>query len=417
MTGAVPATWTAVLGWTLIHFLWQGTAIALALAMALAVLPRRAARIRYAAGCFALLLMLIVPAVTAWQLADPSEPASPFFEPVQAAAVVPEQVEGTGPRGASSGDRPLTVETGTVPRLRSKGDSPRSSRERLDPSALMPWIVAAWTLGVLICSVRLAGGWWQARRLATIGTRPVSERWDRVKAELAVRLELSRPVRLLESSRVAVPIVIGWLKPTLLVPTAVLSGMHPQELEAVLAHELAHIRRHDYLVNLLQSSLETLLFYHPGVWWVSHVVRSEREHCCDDLAVAACGDAVLYARALTSVEVTRHHNPGLVLAISGSPLLARVRRLLGVREPASTSSGSIVAILTALMVSGAGVTGWLRLPEVVSAERSEAPRASGASTPQAEQSEAPPCEPTQHAQRDPPPKCRRAERGAGAQDG
>ena len=94
MTGAVPATWTAVLGWTLIHFLWQGTAIALALAMALAVLPRRAARIRYAAGCFALLLMLIVPAVTAWQLADPSEPASPFFEPVRAAAVVPDSSVG-----------------------------------------------------------------------------------------------------------------------------------------------------------------------------------------------------------------------------------------------------------------------------------------------------------------------------------
>ena len=146
----------------------------------------------------------------------------------------------------------------------------------------------------------------------------------------------------------------------------------------MLAHELAHIRRHDYLVNLLQSSVETLLFYHPGVWWVSHVVRSEREHCCDDLAVAACGDAVLYARALTSIEVTRHHNPGLVLAISGSPLLARVRRLLGVREPASTSSGWVVAILTALMVSGAGVTGWLRLPAGALRRASEiAPRASG----------------------------------------
>jgi hypothetical protein len=256
----------------------------------------------------------------------------------------------------------------------------------------MPWIVAAWTLGVLICSVRLAGGWWQARRLVTIGTRPVAERWDRVKAELAVRLELSRPVRLLESSRVAVPIVIGWLKPTLLVPTAVLAGMHPQELEAVLAHELAHIRRHDYLVNLVQSSLETLLFYHPGVWWVSHVVRSEREHCCDDLAVAACGDAVLYARALTSIEITRHHNPGLVLAISGSPLLARVRRLLGVREPVSTSSGWVVAVLTALMVSGAGVTGWLRLPEIAGSDvaaQQAATTPSAQSAPSAKPGEAP----------------------------
>ena len=94
-----------------------------------------------------------------------------------------------------------------------------------------------------------------------------------------------RSVRLLESARVSVPIVVGWIKPTLLVPAAVLGGLAPSELEAVLAHELAHIRRHDYLVNLLQSAVETLLFYHPGVWWVSHVVRVEREHCCDDLAV------------------------------------------------------------------------------------------------------------------------------------
>jgi beta-lactamase regulating signal transducer with metallopeptidase domain len=223
MTGAVPATWTAVLGWTLIHFLWQGTAIALALAIALAVVPRRAARIRYAAGCFALLLMLIVPAVTAWQLADPSEPASPFFEPVRAAAVVPDSLGGGLP-----GDSPL-IETRRSERSEVATTFSSVERARLDPSALMPWIVAAWTFGVLICSVRLGGGWWQARRLVTMGTRPVTERWDRVKAELAVRLELSRPVRLLESSRVAVPIVVGWLKPTLLVPTAVLGGMHPQE--------------------------------------------------------------------------------------------------------------------------------------------------------------------------------------------
>jgi hypothetical protein len=120
-----------------------------------------------------------------------------------------------------------------------------------------------------------------------------------------------------------VPIVVGWIRPTLIVPAAVLGGLSPSELEAVLAHELAHIRRHDYLVNLLQSAVETLLFYHPGVWWTSHVVRVEREHCCDDLAVKACGDAVLYARAMTAIELMRHDPAGsMAMAVTGSALRA-----------------------------------------------------------------------------------------------
>ena len=302
-------------------------------------------------------LMLAVPVATAWRLSDPFEPASPLFEPVHAAAILPE--DGASSPMTLSGSPASSPDRTTI----GHGTAPTADRARVDPSAWMPWIVALWGLGVLFCCVRLAGGWWQARRLTFVGTRPAPAEWQRTTAMLSSRLGLIKAVRLLESTRVAVPIVVGWLKPTLLVPTAALGGLSPMELEAVLAHELAHIRRHDYLVNLLQAAVETLLFYHPGVWWVSHVVRTEREHCCDDLAVAACGDAVLYARALTAIETLRHDSPGMAMAVSGSPLLARVRRLLGVREPARvSSSGWIVGMLTALMVSGAGATGWVRLP-------------------------------------------------------
>ena len=217
--------------------------------------------------------------------------------------------------------------------------------------------------------MRLAGGWWQARRLVRLGTRPIAAHWEQVKDALAARLELTRTVRLLESTRLQVPVVVGWLRPVLLVPTAVLGGLSPQQLEAVIAHELAHIRRHDYLVNLLQSAVETLLFYHPAVWWVSSAVRTEREHCCDDLAVVACGDAVLYARALTAIETLRHEEMGVAMAVTGSPLLARVRRLLGAKPPTTAaSSGWIVALLTAVMVSGAGVTSWMRSVPIEFAE-------------------------------------------------
>ena len=119
---------------------------------------------------------------------------------------------------------------------------------------------------------------------------------------------------LLESSRVAVPLVVGWLRPAILVPVAALSGLTALEMEAILAHELAHIRRHDYLVNLVQCLIETLMFHHPATWWISGVIRREREHCCDDIAVLACRDRVVYARALAAMEGLR--SP-CVLLVSG----------------------------------------------------------------------------------------------------
>ena len=124
------------------------------------------------------------------------------------------------------------------------------------------------------------------------------------------------------------PAVIGWIRPVVLLPASALSGLEPGQIEALLAHELAHIRRHDYLVNLLQTAVETLLFYHPAVWWVGRQMRAERENCCDDLAVAVCGDALVYARALTELEQIRIAAPRLAMAANDGSLLNRVRRLL-----------------------------------------------------------------------------------------
>ena len=128
------------------------------------------------------------------------------------------------------------------------------------------------------------------------------------------------------------PTVIGWLRPVVLLPVSCVTGLSPGQLEAIVAHELAHIRRHDYLVDLLQSAVETLLFYHPAVWWVSRRIREEREHCCDDLAVAACGDRAGYARALATLEELRPASAQLAVAASGAPLLRRIRRLAGQPE-------------------------------------------------------------------------------------
>src|SRR5262249_26688490 len=153
------------------------------------------------------------------------------------------------------------------------------------------------------------------------------------------------------------PMVIGWLRPVILLPASAMTGLTPQQLEAIIAHELAHIRRHDYLINLLQAVIETLLFYHPAVWWVSRRIRQEREHCCDDLAVAVCGDALTYARALLEMERLRAAGPQLAMAANGGLLMNRIRRLVGAQpKHADRFSGLFAGViaLTALISAGAG---------------------------------------------------------------
>jgi hypothetical protein len=148
-------------------------------------------------------------------------------------------------------------------------------------------------------------------------------------------------VAFIESSFVDVPMVIGWLRPVLLVPVAALSGLSAPELEAILAHELAHIRRHDYLVNFLQCVVEILMFYHPATWWITTVMRREREHCCDDMAVAASGDRFTYVRALAALEGLRSPAFSLSQAANGGKLTARVRHVLNPQE----ASMNVVPIL------------------------------------------------------------------------
>ncbi|MCA9098098.1 MAG: M56 family metallopeptidase, partial [Planctomycetaceae bacterium] len=182
--------------------------------------------------------------------------------------------------------------------------------------------------------------------------------------ELARRLGLRMRVNLLLSQLVEVPTLIGWLRPVILLPAAAVTGLTPSQLDAILVHELAHIRRHDYLVNLMQSAVETLLFYHPAVWWVSGRLRAERENCCDDLTVEILGDPINYGRALLMLEEQRGTgtNPALVLGSQGGSLLGRIERLVvrsngRRRSTMGTSMSVLVGMLmlscaTMLMVRG-----------------------------------------------------------------
>ncbi len=327
------SSFTVALGWTLIHALWQCAAVAASAWMGFRILRNRGAQARYLLGCLALGLMLALPVATLfgfWQGPSAGAAGSPSAGPAVLILRSSESLETTGLR------------------------------------PWLPWVIAAWTAGVCVMTLRLAGGWFWIQRLRWVQTEPAEPVWQARLTSLARQLGIRRSLRLLKSGAVEVPMVLGWLRPVILVPVAIFTAMEPRALEAILAHELAHIRRHDYFVNLLQSAVEVLLFFHPAVWWLSAQVRAERENCCDDTAIALCGDPLFYARALEALEELRpalQPNPSLALAATGGTLMHRIRRILAPKLPPSPAARAGLLAALAVSVLGAASTFGLRPQE------------------------------------------------------
>ena len=323
-------SFSQALGRALLHSLWEGAGVALLLGAALWLLRGRSPNARYAAACSALALMLLLPVLTAWgsggqtRDVEADEMATPPSVPA-------------GPASIPQASKRVAGESFTKSAVGSLNTRRQLSEERL--RLWLPWLTLLWLAGVSALSARTLGGLVYTRRLRRRGARAVAAGWQERAEEISRRLLVSRPVKVLESALVSVPTAIGWLRPVVLLPASAFTGLTPRQLETILAHELAHIRRHDYLFNLLQSVAETLLFYHPAAWWVSRRVRQERELVCDDLAVAATGDALTYARALTQVERLRKSAPRLAVAADGGQLRTRVLRLVGA-EPRSRGVSS-----------------------------------------------------------------------------
>src|SRR5207248_2177204 len=181
---------------------------------------------------------------------------------------------------------------------------------------LRPWLnslVIAWCVGVLAFALRPILSWYTVRRLKVVGVSPVPDALLQLLSRTAERLRIRSAVSLLQSTLVQVPCVLGYFRPVILLPVSIVSGLAPHQLEAILVHELAHIRRHDYLVNLLQTLVETVFFYHPAIWWLSNRIRCDREHCCDDVVVAVLGNKVEYGRTLLALEQRRGAETALTL--------------------------------------------------------------------------------------------------------
>jgi beta-lactamase regulating signal transducer with metallopeptidase domain len=330
---------TSILGWTLLHFLWQGTLIALLLATLYGSLRNAAARTRYALGCAAMLLMLLCVAGTFARM---------YVSDRQSSSVIPALSSGrvsAVPASANAATQESQPTAAAVPSFFRFQNGMFS--------ALLPWLAYFWMAGVCVLAVRSLGGWVILQRFKRQNALPAEVAWQQRMTKLAERLKISRAIRLCESAIAEVPAVIGWVRPIVLLPASALSGLTPEQLEALLAHELAHIRRHDYLLNLFQTCVETLLFYHPAVWWVGKRIRIERENCCDDLAVQICGDPLTYARALTQMDQLRCEAPRLAMAANRGPLLERIQRLLARPQAGRSSAGWIAGAAVVLIVVSA----------------------------------------------------------------
>jgi TonB family protein len=309
------------LGLTLFHALWENALIGLLAWAGLALLRNRAPRLRYRWACLGLAAMVAAPAFTLATLgAGEASRATVLAAPLLGDAVL-----------GGTGLGPLRL------------------------GALLPWMALGWLLGAAFMVLRLGGGLWWLDRRYLAQARPTPAAWEARFRKLARRMGLPRTARLLASDRAASPLALGWLKPVVLVPTSAFLALPSDALEAVLAHELAHLRRGDYLANLLQTLAEALLFFHPAAWWLSRQIREAREQCCDDAAAALLGDPLPLAQGLAALAALRRplpSDPDPALAAARGTLMHRITRLF---QPAPAPLPSLRGL--ALLLAGATLLG------------------------------------------------------------
>lgn len=290
MTGA---GFVEAVGWTLLNFTWQGALIACETALHLVLLRNASAQSRYAVACTGLLLCLLWPLASLWMRLS-------------------------GGSAADGGVALMLVGAGA------------GSPADLDWNGVLgmnlAWIVGAWALCALLLALRMVAGLLWVKRAAAHEARDPA--WQVRLDRLAAQFGLERQVRLRIVANLSSPVTAGWWRPVVLVPASLVTTMPAHLLEALLAHELAHIRRHDYLVNLIQNAIEALLFYHPAVWWLSRRIRAERELIADQLAAGQLGEPRRLALALSELEKLQFSTTRLAQAANGGDLMSRIKQLV-----------------------------------------------------------------------------------------
>ena len=320
----------SALGWCLLHFLWQAAAIGAVYALVRTVLPR--GNPRYVVAMLALIAMAACPIATGLH---------EFF-------AVTARVDIAG------------VKVTAAPAVAAESPSAAAAPSwQVLFGALLPWLVLAWAIGAGVLGARVYRQWRGLRRMLAAAEQ--LPEWQSRARQFADRLGLRRMVPVLASVRVASPTLVGWVKPAVVLPLAVLTRMPPEQIDMVLAHELAHLKRLDHIANLFQVVLETLFFYHPAVHWVSREARNERELCCDELALHVAGGTRRdFVAALAGLEEFRADRAGLALAASGGILVERAWFIAGgvPRRRPFHLRGHIAVVAAVALLLALGWAGW-----------------------------------------------------------
>jgi bla regulator protein blaR1 len=304
---------------TLLHSLWQSGLVAVVFAALIRL--SASSGIRYAAACAALLVIVAVSIGTFFYLA----PATKNFN---------------SQRAVPFGWTRVSDSAGI-----------RNGLDRFDLQSALPWITPLWLAGVLLINIKHVASWLASRRLRRVGVCTTTDVWQKKLDALRNRLKVAKAVILLESSLAQVPLVVGHVRPVILMPLGILAGLPTEQIELLLMHELAHIRRWDYAVNVIQTFIEGIMFYNPAVWWISRVIRNERENCCDDLVVEITKGVHAYAAALTALEETRSRSAALAMAATGGSLVKRIQRLLQPKRPAAPSVPAFASAVLLLVMT------------------------------------------------------------------
>jgi len=331
MFSSTAVSWQALveaLGLSLLHFLWQGLAIAVALRIVLELSRNAPAAFRYWVSVAGLAAMALAVPVTTLALLHAGGPSA---------------------GAASSLTAPIVV--GTEPTVGTESTAASNTFGWLSAPYL---IVALWLAGVLVVSLRLLFGWRTLQRLRRSARAEVSGMLEAVNRDMHRLLGLHRKVGIAISGAVRGPMLVGWLKPVILLPPAIVATLPRDQIEMIVAHELAHFRRRDHWINLFQVIVETLLFYHPAVAWTSRRIRVERENACDDLAIACTGRRLSYVEMLATLERNRLPGPALALGVQDGQIVARIRRLVERGEPRD-QRGSVLPLLLLSGVLAAGI--------------------------------------------------------------
>ncbi|MFN2500892.1 MAG: M56 family metallopeptidase [Pyrinomonadaceae bacterium] len=346
----------ADLGWTLLNSVWQIAVISGLLYAVLHLLRERSANLRYAVSVAALAAASILPIITFIQIAGVRgvnrQPGDRAETAIEEKLRSDQRVAQPQPGVAVTAGSVLSSDDATQGSV--LGDI-RAAIERRLPSAF-PFAVSLWVLGLLFYSFCMAGGLWQLHGYKTCGIATAEEPWQRRFADLCDGLDVTSKVRLVSSAVIETPIAVGFLRPMIIVPASVFLQISPRELETIIAHELIHIRRHDPLVNAVQSVIETLFFYHPGIWWISSQIRREREFAADAAVLKFFdGSHATYANALANLEEIRlmanQQMPLAATAANGGNLMQRIQRILNVKTEARGANSAWTAGLTFMLTS------------------------------------------------------------------